>query len=414
MNAVPRTLWLMALGLALLNGGTAYFAERETAKAGLEAEAASAAEVLAGAWLQPPTRADYEAARKKLVGRPGFRALVTEDGQGQIFGDATLVAAGAAHAARAGRPWRGTGTDLVGAAVPLLPGTPAPSGFVFVAFDAAPVRAVEVAALGWGVRVACAWALGLLAAAWAFHGWWARRVAALAAACAGVEPNGPPPGARAQVYELDGLADVFTVMAAVRHDTDVRRARARFAAERERGEPEMVEAYHAELATPLVATMAGRSAALGATEHAAGTFTVAIETPTGGCALAGRLRGGQGLRLAVEADGARRLVSAMLRTGATPEAAWSAVATLWPIDAWDLALWGEQPMARFTLVPGALAPTRQPVPAGPVVLGTFSPAVAGHMAAYAARLGTLPPGELRDDMLDLVSGDEDGALVLLA
>ena len=145
-----------------------------------------------------------------------------------------------------------------------------PRGWVYVGFDAAPAHAAELGAMTWAARVALTWLLALLGAAGLFHLWWNRRVAALAEACAGPEPEGPPTGMRAGVYELDGLADVFTVMAAVRRDAGARRARARFAAERDRGEPELLEAYVAELAPGDGGPVAGRPVAAGATAGAAG------------------------------------------------------------------------------------------------------------------------------------------------
>lgn len=111
MNALPRTVWALALGLGVLNGFAAFLAERTTAEDGLSGEAATAAEVLAGGWGQPPTKADVEAARKKLALRPGFRVLVAVDGAGQAIGDLSLLPRGAVAAGQAGRPWRG-GTGL--------------------------------------------------------------------------------------------------------------------------------------------------------------------------------------------------------------------------------------------------------------------------------------------------------------
>ena len=377
ISAVPRTLWALALGLALANGAAAWVAERTTVRQGLAAEAAAAAGVLAAGWAGAPTAADWKAAHKKLVERPGFRALVALDGAGRAPG--------------------------------------APGGLVVVGLDAAPVRAAEAGALAWALRVAAAWAIALLGVAWAFHGWWSRRVALLVAGAAGSEPGAPRAAARAGVFELDGLADVFTVMGAVQHDAEVRRARARFAAERDRGEPEMVEAFAAELAAPLAAEVGGRRVASGATAGAEGAFSVVVETPRGGSALVARLRVGGGLKGAVEAEGARRLALALLQRDEPPQAVWEAVSRLWPVEAWDLATWapGGAARARSTLAAGDALPAPRGGQAGALVLGTFAAATLRDMEAYAARLSGLSATALRDDLLELVAASEPGALILV-
>lgn len=413
--AAGRGLARLAVGLALLlalaNGVAAWAAERATVRDGVAAEAAAAADVLAAGWGAPPTAADLKAARKLLAERPGFRALVARDAQGQANGDAAAVPDAAIAAGLAGRPWRGEDQGLVGAAAPLPKG----QGLVFVGLDAAPVRAAEQGALGWAVRVALLWALALLAVVWGFTGWWGRRVALLvAAAGAAARPGLAREPVRPGVFELDGLADVFTVMHAVREDAEVRRARARFAAERDRGEPEMVEAFAGELAEAGNTTVAGRVVAPGATAGAAGAFVAAGATPTGGYALAARLRMAPGLRAAVEADAARRLAAALLGAGAGPEAAWRAVVALWPLEAWDLATWGPDGAARrWTLAPGAEAPVPADAGPGALVLSTCPPALAEDLAAYAARLPGLTPAVLRDDLRDLVLGGTPAALAVL-